>query len=266
MLLLLANGNCFATVQCQTIGIQNIQPAITPPHDAVPSPLPLDVTPLPPDVNPLPPNIAPLPQDGPRVPPSDFKGKLLLLDAGHGGHDPGAVRLGVREKDIALAMVLDLKKVLEARGAKVVLTRKDDKVDLELAAIARIVDAVHPDVFLSIHVNSAGNDQAMSGVQTYFRESGSRCLAHTMHSVLVCDLPVNDRGVYTSHFYVLNNPSVPSLLLETGYITNRPERRNLMTPSYRHKFCLAIADGLSRYWIKSSGSAGFQPASPRNSR
>jgi N-acetylmuramoyl-L-alanine amidase len=209
--------------------------------------------------------LVPLPPVIPTVPSIDFKGKLVLLDAGHGGHDPGAVRLGVREKDITLAMVLDLKKVLEARGAKVVLTRKDDKVDLELADIAKIVKSVHPDVFLSIHVNSAGNDQAMNGVQTYFRESGSRCLAHTMHSVLICDLPVNDRGVYTSHYYVLNNPAVPSLLIETGYITNRPERRNLMTPSYRHKFCLAIANGLSRYWAKPE-SKGVSPASSGKSK
>ncbi len=179
-----------------------------------------------------------------------WKGKTVLLDAGHGGHDPGAVRLGIREKDITLQIVLHLRKVLKARGAKVIVTREDDKVDLELSDISAIVTKVNPDIFISIHVNSSVAQSSSGGLQTYFREACSRMLAHTMHSILLQQLKATDKGIFTRNFWVLNNPNVPSLLIETGYITNRPDRRNLITPSYQHKFCVAIANGLELYWAK----------------
>ncbi|MBX9725056.1 MAG: N-acetylmuramoyl-L-alanine amidase [Candidatus Obscuribacterales bacterium] len=182
--------------------------------------------------------------------PALWKGKTVLLDAGHGGHDPGAVRLGIREKDITLRIVLHLRKVLKARGAKVIVTREDDKVDLELSDISAIVTKVNPDVFISIHVNSSVAQSSSGGLQTYFMENCSRMLAHTMHSVLLQQLKATDKGIFTRNFWVLNNPNVPSLLIETGYITNRPDRRNLITPSYQHKFCVAIANGLELYWAK----------------
>jgi N-acetylmuramoyl-L-alanine amidase len=179
-----------------------------------------------------------------------LKGKKILLDAGHGRHDPGAVKLGIREKDITLRMVLQLKKVLESRGATVLLTRKDDSVDLELPDISAIIAQVNPDTFISIHVNSSPNNQDTSGIQTYFREDVSRMLGHTMHTVLIQELQAKNMGVFTCQFWVLNNPTVPSLLIETGYITNRPDRKHLLTPAYRERFCQAIADGLEKYLSK----------------
>ena len=179
-----------------------------------------------------------------------LKGKKILLDAGHGGHDPGAVKLGIREKDITLRLVLQLKKVLESRGATVLLTRKDDSVDLELRDISSIIAQVNPDIFISIHVNSSPGNLYTSGIQTYFREDGSRMLGHTVHTILVQELKATNMGVFTCRFWVLNNPSVPSLLIETGYITNRPDRKNLLTPAYRERFCQAIADGVEKYLSK----------------
>ena len=176
-------------------------------------------------------------------------GKVVLIDAGHGGKDAGACRLGIREKDITLRIAKQLKRVFEERGAKVYLTRDTD-IDLELEDISRIVDKVKPNVFLSIHVNSSPGDTKVSGLQTYFRTDHSRLLAHTVHASVVGRGTCADRGVFARHFWVLRSSEIPSLLIESGYINCRFDRKRLLDSRYRQKLCDGIADGVTHYWQK----------------
>ncbi len=177
-------------------------------------------------------------------------GKIVLIDAGHGGQDAGACRLGIREKDITLRLAKQLKQVFEARGATVYLTRHTDK-DLELEQICQIVDKIKPHVFLSLHVNSSpGQETKVSGLQTFFRTDHSRMLAHTVHSSVVGRGICEDRRVFSGHLWVLRSPTVPSLLIESGYINCRFDRKRLLDSRYRLKLCDGIADGVTLYWQK----------------
>lgn len=185
-----------------------------------------------------------------------LKGKLIVIDAGHGGCDPGAVRNGVREKDITMDIVNELKATLESRGARVMRTRCSDD-DIELDERAHFLGKTRADLFVSVHVNASPCSSKTSGIQTYFRTPHSRMLAHTMHSVLLRKLAAKDRGVHTASFWVLNSPAVPSLLLEVGYITNTADRRRLVQPAYHRKLSKAIADGIECYWLK-KGLIGSQ--------
>ena len=181
----------------------------------------------------------------------NLRGKVILIDAGHGGKDSGACRLGIREKDITLRLALQLKAVFEQRGAKVFLTRDSDKVNLELETICQIVDTRKPDVFISLHVNSSpGAETKTSGLQTYYRTDASRMLAHTVHSTIIKRGVCADRGIQDCGFWVLRSERTPSILIETGYINCRFDRKRLLDSRFRAKLCDGIADGVAKYWRK----------------
>lgn len=176
-------------------------------------------------------------------------GKIVLIDAGHGGHDSGACRLGIREKDITLRLAIQLKRVFEERGATVYLTRDKD-IDLELAEICAITEKVKPHIFLSLHVNSSPGETKVSGLQTYFRTEHSRMLAHTVHATVIASGTCSDRRVFSGNLWVLRSPTVPSLLIESGYINCRFDRKRLLDSRYRLKLCDGIADGVTAFWRK----------------
>lgn len=177
-------------------------------------------------------------------------GKVILIDAGHGGKDSGACRLGIREKDITLRLAKQLKLVFEERGATVFLTREDD-IDLELQDICDIVEKRKPHVFISLHVNSSPlPDTKVSGLQTFFRTQHSRLLAHTTHALVLRKGVCADRKVFSSQFWVLRSNSVPSILIETGYINCRLDRKRLLDSRFRLALCDGIADGVTAFWKK----------------
>lgn len=177
-------------------------------------------------------------------------GKVIVLDAGHGGPDPGAVRLGVKEKDITLNLCKHLKKKLEKLGAKVVMTRSDDS-DIGLVERTALVEHMKADFFISIHVNSSARAKSPGGLQTYFRTDHrhSRLFAHTMHGVMCKSLYANNKGVHTARFWVVNQP-VPAVLLEVGYISNDKDRKRLVRFDYQDKLCDSVVQGLLSYLEK----------------
>lgn len=180
-----------------------------------------------------------------------LKGKIIVVDAGHGGTDPGACKLGVKEKDITLQIALKTRKSLEKLGATVIMTRADDKIDLELEDIVRVTMAAKPDLFISIHVNSMPNSKKYNGLQTYFRTDmgHSRLFAHTVHASILKHTGAEDKRVRTAKFYVVNLP-IPAVLIETGFITNDKERKNLVNPVWQQKTADGIAEGVVLYYGK----------------
>jgi N-acetylmuramoyl-L-alanine amidase len=179
---------------------------------------------------------------------------VIVLDAGHGGSDPGAMRGDVQEKEITMAIINKLKKVLEAKGARIVLTRSDDTF-ISLEERVRITNTVQPNLFLSVHINSLESTSDIFGVETYYQTDRSRPLADKVHESLVSGLGVPDRFVRRARFYVINHTPVPAILAEVGYITNKTERDRLISSDYQAKVAGALARGVMLYLqdVKSQG-------------
>jgi N-acetylmuramoyl-L-alanine amidase len=103
------------------------------------------------------------------------------------------------------------------------------------------------DVFVSIHANSAGaNRPEVNGLETYYYDSGLT-LARIVHSKILQSLNVKDRNVRKARFYVLRKNSMPSILVETGFVTGREDVANLNSPAYQNQMADAIAQGILQY-------------------
>lgn len=200
---------------------------------------------------------------GPILLPRAPSETLIVLDAGHGGSDPGAMRGDVQEKEITLAIINKLKKIIESKGARVVLTRSDDSF-ISLEERVRITNAVQPNLFLSVHINSLESTSDIYGVETYYQTDRSRPLADKVHQSLVAGLGVPDRFVRKARFYVINHTPVPAILAEVGYITNKMERDRLISSDYQSKVAGALARGVMLYLqdVKSQGDLANSSSAP----
>lgn len=208
---------------------------------------PISLPPLPsPNSGQLPdPNIKnPQPRPRPSVP----KGKLLVvIDPGHGGKDPGAIGIGgTREKDIILPISLRVAEVLQQNGVQVVLTRDSDYF-VSLPGRVQMAERANADVFVSIHANSVGLSRPeVSGLETYYYDNGLS-LARAVHNRILQSVNVRDRRVRKARFYVLRKSSMPSILVETGYLTGREDIAKLRNPTYQRQMGEAIAQGILQY-------------------
>lgn len=180
---------------------------------------------------------------GPIIVPRAPSETVIVLDAGHGGSDPGAQRSDINEKDITMAIINKLKKVLEQKGARIVLTRSDDTF-VSLEERVRITNQVNPNLFLSVHINSLQSISDAHGIETYYQTDRSLPLAVRVHDSLVSGLGAPDRSVRKARFYVINHTPVPAILAEVGYITNKTERDRLISSEYQIKIANALARGV----------------------
>ncbi|MDQ3702406.1 MAG: N-acetylmuramoyl-L-alanine amidase, partial [Chloroflexota bacterium] len=195
-------------------------------------------------------------------------GRTLVLDAGHGGRDPGAVHHGVRESDVNLAVARELRPLLEEAGARVVLTRDGDQaaapgatLNAELQARVSVASRVGADLFVSIHANAHEDRDVQGAITFYGREAGfvsgaqrpprlvarSRQLAGAINRELVLATGEIDRGTRSANFWVLGGPRVPAVLVEVGFLTNAEEAARLATPSFQRFAAQGIAAGVARY-------------------
>ncbi|BAY26262.1 cell wall hydrolase/autolysin [Calothrix sp. NIES-2100] len=210
---------------------------------------PIGLPPLPPPTGTLPdPTIPtpPIPQPGSRSP--IFNGRaLVIIDPGHGGKDPGAIGIGgVREKDIILPIGRRIAEILQQNGVQVVMTRNADYF-VSLQGRVDMAEKANASVFVSIHANSAGAARPdVSGLETYYYDNGLG-LARIVHSNILRGLNVRDRGVRRARFYVLRKSSMPSILVETGYLTGREDVANLQSAGYQNQMAEAIARGILQY-------------------
>jgi N-acetylmuramoyl-L-alanine amidase len=172
---------------------------------------------------------------------------VVLIDPGHGGKDPGAVGLGgLREKDIILPISKRIAEVLQQNGVQVVMTRDSDYF-VTLPGRVQLAERANADVFVSIHANAVGPGRSdVSGLETYYYDSGLG-LARTVHNSILQSLNVRDRGVRRARFFVLRKSSMPSILVETGYLTGRDDNAKLRTSAYQNQMAEAIARGVLQY-------------------
>ncbi len=208
----------------------------------------------------------------PRPPP-----RTIVLDAGHGGSDPGRVnaKLKIDEKTYTLDVARRTRTLLEGAGYRVVLTRSDDRF-VSLPQRAALANVAKADAFVSIHFNAIANDTRTSGVEVYtfaprFQRStnawgpGQRndtedyaspgnqhdhwnvVLAHALHRRFITDLKADDRGKKLMHLAVLRPLQCPGALIECGFLTSESEARKIATPAYRQRIAAALAAAIRDY-------------------
>lgn len=171
----------------------------------------------------------------------------IILDAGHGGKDAGAVNGGLYEKAAALKVATLVGTMLTKAGHQVYYTRKDDTF-VELADRCKLSNELNADFFISVHCNSAENKSA-SGVETWFCKGSSKgkLLANYVQAELADISGVKNRGIKEGTFYVLKHTKAPAILVELGFISNETEKKLLFKESYQQKLASAIAIGLQTY-------------------
>lgn len=175
-------------------------------------------------------------------------GKTIVIDAGHGGADPGALGVSgrTRESYNTLFVAKDVQKMLERAGARVVMTRTED-VFVSLEGRVAIANRSGADIFVSIH-NDSNPDPSVRGVTTYYYTVQSRKLAETMQAALSTGLGARNVGVFQRPFVVVRGPWMPAVLVELGFLTNWTDERLLSEPEHRYKAALAIYNGIVNYF------------------
>lgn len=174
-----------------------------------------------------------------------IRGKVIVLDAGHGGTDYGAIRNGINEKDINLDVAKRVENILRRKGYKVGMTRAND-IFVSLEDRCKISASMNPSIFVSIHVNSCVGTEPR-GIETHYYHDNSVELATTIHSKMTKAIQSPNRGLFKSKFYVINHTTVPAVLLEIGFISNDKERAELITPKRKQATAQAIAEGIIEY-------------------
>lgn len=171
----------------------------------------------------------------------------IVIDAGHGGKDSGAVGNSLKEKDINLRVTLKVGKELENLGYEVIYTRKTD-LFLELHQRANIANQSNADAFVSIHINAAENITAQ-GYETFSYPTSAKGarLAKDIHDSIIREkLYTKNRGTKTANFAVLRQTKMSATLLELGFITNKEDSKLIV--SKEDEFVGAIVKGINKYF------------------
>ena len=169
----------------------------------------------------------------------------IVIDAGHGGYDRGGVPgQRISEKDKTLDVAQRLRRVLQAEGYRVIMTRDSD-VFVSLGARVSIANSYRGASFVSIHFNCASRAGA-NGIETYYYRSDSAGLAQSIHRNVVSGAPTENRGIRRRGFYVLRRTAIPSVLVECGFLTNPTEGSLALNSNYRQKLAEQIARGIKR--------------------
>ena len=189
--------------------------------------------------------LGPLSASGlPEVTPGRFK---VVIDPGHGGPDPGAVGIGnLRETDVVLDVSLQVAQLLQAKGVQVLMTRTSE-VDVDLPPRAALANSSGADLFLSVHANALSMARPdVNGIETfYFDSPRARALAQAVQEEVLAVSPGSpDRGARTARFYVIRRTTMPSALLEMGFLTGELDAPRLADPAHRRRLALAISRGL----------------------
>ncbi|WP_375200092.1 N-acetylmuramoyl-L-alanine amidase [Lysinibacillus sp. RS11] len=183
-----------------------------------------------------------------------LKDRIIIIDPGHGGKDPGTVVGSNSEKAITLKVGTLVKQKLEAAGAKVLMTRTGDTYP-SLQDRVDFTNANYGEVFVSIHVNSAANTSAQ-GTETYYAISTGDMhqedvdLATFVNNQIVNNLKMKNRGVKEQQYYVIRNMAIPSILVELGFLTNNEDNAKMTDDQYAELFAESVYKGISEYYSK----------------
>jgi N-acetylmuramoyl-L-alanine amidase len=198
--------------------------------------------------------------------------KTVVIDPGHGGVEKGAASSFGNEKDFTLDVGLKLRPLLQAKGFNVVMTREKDEL-VPLHERARIANATHDSIFVSIHFNATDTNASATGFEIYSLtprgapstqdnsmlehflnmqagspvDAASLVLSTAVYHSLLGHMPEFDRGIKRARFAVLRLTNIPAILVEGGFLTEREESRLIAKPEWRAKLAEAISVGLDQY-------------------
>lgn len=187
--------------------------------------------------------------------PKSIYKNIVMLDAGHGGKDRGAVKNGLKEKTLNYNIIYTkAKKYFESQDSnvKAYWTRHDDTL-INLYKRPKYSAAYDADLFISLHMNSAPNSAA-NGTEVYYSRNNnkknragltSKILAQRMYSTLINDMGTRRRGVKQAGFVVIKNNTVPSVLIELGFVSGSRDSKNLRKSSYQTRAAKSIYRGVS---------------------
>jgi N-acetylmuramoyl-L-alanine amidase len=209
-----------------------------------------------------------------------LRGRIIVLDPGHGGRFDGAVgKRGTAEKTVNLAVARELASLLGSAGARVHLTRTEDR-DLapetgtkpslvaDLAARVALAESLEADLFISLHHNAdAGGDRGENATYTFYRlgDGGpSLDVARLVHRHLVENLSIAPNALLPGNYYILRNTTVPALLGEPSHISNPRMEKRLREPAKHRLEAEAYFLGILDYFARGVPRIeNFQPAGTR---
>jgi N-acetylmuramoyl-L-alanine amidase len=202
--------------------------------------------------------------------------KIIVIDAGHGGKDPGNQnsRLKLSEKTYTLDVARRLERLLQAQGFKVIMTRKSDKA-VDLDRRAAIANKAKADLFISIHFNGFSRS-SVAGTETYVMtprnqrsspqaerdekmvrtrypankyDRWNASLGYQIHRALVTGLKSADRGLKRFRYSVLRSVNCPAVLVEAAFLSNDAEGKKVSTAAYRQRIAESIARGVQQHAV-----------------
>lgn len=196
--------------------------------------------------------------------------KVIFLDPGHGGKDPGAQYLGLKEKDLTLQVSQQLKTKLESLGYTVIMSRSTDVFVDFVTERSKMSNETNADMFISIHFNATGHglDSGEDGIQTYmYQPTGnipsvinkkwhdnptrlkySYKLGSYIHQSVLATTQAKDAGLLAKSFAVLRETNKPAVLLELGYMDDSKESQKIRTKEYQQKLVDGIVQGIQQYY------------------
>lgn len=216
----------------------------------VPVAPPVALPPLPPPNQAQIPTPAPPPQPSPQPAPrqSPQTRAVVMIDPGHGGRDPGAIGIGgLRESDVVLPISKRVAEILQQNGVQAVLTRDSDYF-VSLPGRVQLAQRANADLFVSIHANAISMSRPdVNGLETYYYNNNSLGLARSIHNSVLQNVTIRDRNVRRARFYVIRNTSMPSVLVEVGFVTGAEDAARLRTRAYQNQMAEAIARGILQH-------------------
>lgn len=174
---------------------------------------------------------------------------IIVIDAGHGGHDPGAEGNGLMEKDLNLSLAGALYDKLTALGHDARLTRQDDTF-WELADRPQAANDAGAAVFVSLHHDASDQPSAHGATVFYHRDApDDGALAFAIHKAMrpIFDGGMRDRGIGTANYAVLRGAVMPAVLVEGGFVSNAEDAEKIQTAEYQDLLAGCIAEGIESW-------------------
>ncbi len=184
--------------------------------------------------------------------------EVIIIDAGHGGRDPGSVshREKYEEKSLTLSTAFLVRDHLKKLGYQTVLTRNHD-IYVPLVTRADIANDLGAHLFVSIHYNFS-TSRDVEGIEVYYfkeekhpgsdRITKSRQLANKVLASVIEGTSAKSRGIKQANFAVIRETKMPAILIEAGFLSNPGEREKINDPNYLRKLSLGIAKGVDKYF------------------
>lgn len=183
-----------------------------------------------------------------------YREMLVVIDPGHGGRDPGAIssNLKIHESEVVLDISRRYNKLLTEAGFRTYMTRVDNLTPnkkLELQERTDVANSLNADIFVSVHANTASISSA-NGLENYYYPTDikGKQLAQVFQTEMINNLGINSRGAKSGDLYVLRNTKMPSVLVETGFLSNPTEEAKLANIQYRQQVAEAMFKSTVKYF------------------